>query len=206
MLGRLFDLFMKHLRNNLFLYFTCALFLLVGIITGYMSTRSLTDVQRMELLNYMNGFFQLFSDTAISNSEVFIQSLINNFRVCLIIWILGATFIGIPIIMIMITVRGFIFGFTLSFLVNNIQGKGITFALLSLLPSNLFILPALIITGIVAIKFSLYIFKNRSNGISNLLKDFIGYTLVVASIFLLVVLGSIIEAYFSVYLIRIFIG
>jgi stage II sporulation protein M len=119
---------------------------------------------------------------------------------------MGATFIGIPIILILISLRGFIFGFTLSFLVNRLQRKGIVFAMVSMLPSNIFILPALIIIGVVAINFALYVFRNRSNGISNLVKDFIGYTIVIASIFLLIILGSFIEAYFSVYLIKVFIS
>ncbi len=203
---RFFNMFIKHIRSNFLLYFICTLFLCVGIMTGYMSTKSLTDVQNMELLNYLNGFFQLFSNTEVSNSGVFVQSLTNNFWVCFIIWIMGATFIGIPIILILITLRGFIFGFTLSFLVNNLQKKGITFAMLSLLPSNIFILPALIIIGVVAINFALYVFRNRSSGISNLFKDFTGYTLTIASIFLLIILGSFIEAYFSVYLIKVFMS
>jgi len=203
---RFLSLFIKHIRNNLLLYFLCTLLLCVGIITGYMSTRSLTDVQNMELLNYLNGFFQLFSNTEISNSSVLLQSLANNFRICFFIWIMGATFIGIPIILILISLRGFIFGFTLSFLVNRLQRKGIVFAMVSMLPSNIFILPALIIIGVVAINFALYVFRNRSNGISNLVKDFIGYTIVIASIFLLIILGSFIEAYFSVYLIKVFIS
>ncbi|MDI6602168.1 MAG: stage II sporulation protein M [Thermoanaerobacteraceae bacterium] len=206
MLGRLLDMFARHFKNYIFLYFLCTLFLSVGIITGYISTGSLTDIQRMELLNYINGFFQLFSDSSVSNSDVFIQSLINNFQVCFIIWILGATFIGIPLILIMVALRGFIFGFTLSFLVNNLQRKGITFAILSLLPSNIFIIPGLVIISVTAINFSLYIFRNRSSGISNLVKDFIGYTLVIASVFLIILLGSLIEGYLSVYLIRIFIS
>lgn len=171
-----------------------------------MSTGSLSDIQRSELLNYINGFFQLFIDTDVSSSEVFTQSLINNFQIAFIIWILGATFICIPLILIVMGIRGFVFGFTLSFLVNNLQKNGIAFALLSLLPSNIFIIPGLIIMGVISINFSLYIFRNRSSGISNIFKDFIAYTLVMAAVFMIIVIGSLIEGYFSIYLIKVVIS
>ncbi|WP_162523445.1 stage II sporulation protein M [Calorimonas adulescens] len=206
MVGQLWSVFVKHFKNHIYLYFLCTLFTYIGIITGYMSTGSLSDIQRSELLNYINGFFQLFIDTDVSSSEVFTQSLINNFQIAFIIWILGATFICIPLILIVMGIRGFVFGFTLSFLVNNLQKNGIAFALLSLLPSNIFIIPGLIIMGVISINFSLYIFRNRSSGISNIFKDFIAYTLVMAAVFMIIVIGSLIEGYFSIYLIKVVIS
>ncbi|TZE83633.1 stage II sporulation protein M [Calorimonas adulescens] len=206
LVGQLWSVFVKHFKNHIYLYFLCTLFTYIGIITGYMSTGSLSDIQRSELLNYINGFFQLFIDTDVSSSEVFTQSLINNFQIAFIIWILGATFICIPLILIVMGIRGFVFGFTLSFLVNNLQKNGIAFALLSLLPSNIFIIPGLIIMGVISINFSLYIFRNRSSGISNIFKDFIAYTLVMAAVFMIIVIGSLIEGYFSIYLIKVVIS
>ncbi len=78
-----------------------------------------------------------------------------------LIWFLGLSVIGLPGILILDFLKGVLIGFTVGYLVGQFSWKGLLFALVSVAPSNLLIIPVLIVSSVSAIAFSLHVIKNR---------------------------------------------
>lgn len=190
----------KHIKNNSYLYVFLFIVFMIGTTSGAFTVNNLKDVQKEELINYLTKFHQIKNSVDISTVSIFKQSLLNNFQTVFILWVLGATIIGIPLIFIVIFARGFVLGFSLSILISEYKFKGILVILASVLPQNIFIILGIIFISATSINFSLYILKNRKSGINDLISQFISYTFVVYSGFLVIILGSLIESYLSLYI------
>ena len=95
--------------------------------------------------------------------------------------------------------RGFILGFTLGFVVDELALRGVLFIILTILPHNLFYIPGLIGIGVIALSLSVYFLKNRIRKqlIYNKKEQIWTYLFIMFSISILLLIGSLIEAYFA---------
>ena len=100
-----------------------------------------------------------------------------------LIWILGLSVIGLPGILILDFLKGVLIGFTVGYLVGQYSWKGLLFALVSIAPQNLFIIPVLMMCGVAAITFSLYIIRDRfiMNRGGSMVKPFASYAMLTFS-------------------------
>lgn len=106
-----------------------------------------------------------------------------------LIWILGLSVIGLPGILILDFLKGVLVGFTVGYLVGQFSWHGLLFALVSVAPPNLLIIPVLIVCSVSAIAFSLHIIKNRvmlqrPGNITRPFASYVGMTLVMGLIML----------------------
>lgn len=156
-------LLLDHLRQNMALYFFVLTVLSAGVISGAMVTGSLSPRQADELAEYTLGFFQSLEGTEVpvSGSDIFISSLTTNVKTLGVTFILGFTVIGMPLVALIVLVRGFIIGFTVSFLIFLQGGMGVGLACVSVLPQNLFLLTALAYCSVSALSYSLSILAVR---------------------------------------------
>src|SRR5690554_691876 len=115
-------------------YFLVTLFFMIGISSGAFTTKSLSNAENRELITYFESFFKIIDFNTIDRFELLKQSLFNNLQTGILIWILGITVVGIPLILLIIAIRGFIIGFTVGFLLKQMGIKGLVFSLFSLLP------------------------------------------------------------------------
>src|SRR5690625_7607326 len=76
-------------------------------------------------------------------------------RYLLLLCLLGLSVIGLPLVWILLFVKGFVVGFSVGFIVNQLGLKGLLLAALSIAPQNLLIIPIYIIAGSLAMIFSL---------------------------------------------------
>jgi len=198
------DTLTKHFQGNLTIYFFVVLFFMIGISSGAFMSKALTEAENKDLIIYIQNFFRMIDARAINNFSILKQSLLNNFQTGIIIWILGVTVIGIPLILLLIALRGFIIGFTVGFLVKQMGLKGIAFSLVSVLPQNILIVPGTIFVGALGIGFSLMLIKSRSgkNGQYSLLNQFFLYSTAIAIVHVFIAVGCLIEAYISPFFIK----
>lgn len=194
---RLRDGVLDHIKSNFGLYFLVFTFFAIGVGAGAFTVRALDEVQKQELIRYLQGFFQILTSKNINSLAVLSQSIQNNIQTVIVIWILGITVIGIPITLLILGVRGFIIGFTVGFLVNGLGWKGLFFTVLAILPQNIIIIPCLMSIGVFSVSFSLMIIKNRmaKRWTNNYWQKFLSYSIVVMALFIITILGSLIEAY-----------
>ncbi len=198
----------NHIRRNLLLYIIVLFSFLVGIATGAFTVSSLSDLEKEELISFLDNFFSILGNQEINASMVFKQSLINNIQTLALIWILGITIIGIPVILFIIGVRGFVIGFTVGFLINEFGIKGLFFVLTGILPQNLIMIPILIAIGVIGINYSILIIKNRrkTNIPERRGSPFIMYTANLWLLFIPLLIATFIEAFLTPVFIKILIN
>ncbi|MBC8016461.1 MAG: stage II sporulation protein M, partial [Sporomusaceae bacterium] len=105
--------------------------------------------------------------------------------------------VGIPFVLFILFTRGFIIGFTVGFLVNEYVMRGLLFALASVLPHNFFAIPAILITGVSATKFSLMLVRRKKQGKINLWYEAAGYSLLCALMLAVMLFAALLEVYIS---------
>jgi stage II sporulation protein M len=190
----------EHMRSNIKRYIFLLLTFTAGIVFGALTVNGLSNMQREEMYNYFNGFLQLFGNQIIDNKELLRASIINNYRIVLLLWILGVSIIGIPFIFVVIGIRGFITGFCAGFVVNVLGINGLLFNTVTLLPVEMIIIPCIIAIGVNGVNFSTNIIKSRSarhykgGSLKKNLMSYCAYTLFLG-IFILA--GVLFESYIT---------
>jgi stage II sporulation protein M len=75
--------------------------------------------------------------------------------------VLGISIIGLPVILIILFMKGMAVGFTVGFLVNQMGWDGFLLSFVSILPQNLLIIPLFIIMAALSVTFSLKMIRNQ---------------------------------------------
>ncbi len=168
----------KHIKTNIAIYIIIILCLLIGISVGGFTVKIIDTNHKQELVSYLRGFFGLFHNDSIKSSDIFSQSLRNNFQLLVLCYILGISIIGIIGIFFVIAFKGFVMGFTVGLLMEQFRFKGCLLFLLGVLPQNLIIISTFIIASALSSSFALMFIKNRSDKTkqTNIYKEFLTYT------------------------------
>lgn len=190
--------YVRHIKTNFLIYFIVILCLMIGISAGAITIKVLDEDQKRQLISFLDSFFKILNESEVSGLSILKVSIMNNLQTVLIVWLLGVLIIGIPIIMVVLILRGFIIGFTVGFLIDGLGIKGFLFALFAILPQNIFIIPCIVIVSVIAIKFAFTIVKCKFKKIRyNYFKRLLTYSSTILIISLLIIIGSLIEAYIT---------
>ncbi len=195
----------KQLKDNIASYSLVLVFFIAGIAAGAFTVDALSLAQKEELIAYFQNFFSILDKEPVQSAFVFKQSLLNNSQFVFFIWLLGITVIGVPLILMVVAIKGFIIGFSVSFLVEGMGFKGFLFALAAVLPQNLFIVPGILFAGVLGISFSVSMFRRRK---AQLKKKFTNglavYSFNVLISLTLLFIGSLVEGYVTPIFIKLF--
>jgi len=163
MKAKMGNVFSRYFHDNAPIFFILMISLIIGIIAGAFTVVAMDTHQKSELYSYVNGFFQTQKST-MSGVELFKQLFTNYLKLILLLWFLGATVLGIPLIFGLIGFEGFTIGFTVGFIFDVFSDiRGIMFILSSILPQILIVIPFLIILSISGAKFSLYLLNGEGH-------------------------------------------
>ena len=195
----------RQIKNNLGLYFLVLVFFASGIAAGAFTVDALSSVQKEELVNYFQSFFTVLDEEPVQSAAVFKQSLVNNAQFIILIWLLGITVIGIPLILLIIGMKGFIIGFSVSFLVEGMGLRGLLFALAAILPQNLFIVPGIIAAGVLGTSFSIKMLRRKkTKPRKSFISELTEYSINIFLALLILFIGSLIEGYLTPVFIKLF--
>lgn len=188
-----------HVENLKSLYIFVTVLFTMGVIFGGIVVGALDLTQKEGLLNYLGHFFQGLKQDEIADPAITFQhALGSHMKILGIMWILGISVIGIPLLCVYIFLKGLVVGFTVGFLVSQLSWSGLWFALVSVVPHNLLIVPALIIVAVSGIYFSLHLVRNRLiRHRGTIYPQFISYCLLVTCMAILLLFAACIEAYLS---------
>jgi len=189
----------RHVQNQKSLYLFVTVLFMMGVIFGSIIVNTLDPAQKEGLLHYLGHFFQGLKQESIAEPEVVFQhSLGDRLKTVGLMWILGLSVIGIPVLLIFIFLKGMVIGFTVGFLVNQLSWQGLWFAFVSVIPQNLFVIPALIIVTVSGIHFSTLLVKNRLiHHRGTIYPQFVSFSILVTGMALVLVFSSLFEAYLS---------
>lgn len=189
----------KHVKDNIWLYFISIICIFIGMILGVYYIKYMGQADKNSLYNYLYTFTENITSLNIDSKEVFLRAMKNTIPLSIIIWFLGLTVVGIPIILIIDIIKGFTLGFTISSLINSLGGKGIWMSIIGLIPQNMIYLPSIIFISVVAMKFSLSTIKNRLNKQwnTNIVSKIASYSVVILISVFICFIGFFIEGYFT---------
>ncbi|UII54715.1 stage II sporulation protein M [Cytobacillus spongiae] len=151
-----------HFREHSSIYLFVVVLFLMGVIFGAVVVNSLSFTQKEDLFYYLSQFFGHVADGKnIASKDLFYQSFYHNSKFIGLMWILGISIIGLPVILILLFMKGMVVGFTVGFLVNQMRWDGFMLSFVSILPQNLIIIPVFIIATTLAVSFSLKMIRRQ---------------------------------------------
>lgn len=188
-----------HIYKQKSLYLFVTVLLMMGIIFGAIIVNVLDATQKAGLLHYLNSFFKVLDKNEIADSQIVFQhKLGEHLKTLGLMWILGLSVIGIPFLLLLIFIKGLVMGFTVGFLVNQLSWKGLWFAFVSVVPQNIFFIPALIVIAVSGIHFSTHIVRNRIvQHKGTLFPQLFSFSLLVTFMALVMIFSTGVEAYVS---------
>lgn len=190
----------NHVREYSSIYMFIIVLFLMGVISGAIIVNSLSFTQKEDLLYYLSKFFGQVADGQITTSyQMFISSIMHNIKYIGLIWLLGVSIIGLPLILILLFVKGTVIGFTVGFLVNAMGWGGFRIAIVSVLPQNIILVPVTIFITTLSLALSINIirrvfFREIRQPLKPILLRYIG-ALFICIIFIAV--AGAMESYFS---------
>ncbi|BCB04610.1 stage II sporulation protein M [Bacillus sp. KH172YL63] len=150
----------EHVQAHSSIYLFIITLFLMGIIFGAIVVNSLSFAQKEDLYFYLSKFFSEMEDGSMTSAEeLFRQSFLHNVKYLGLIWLLGISIIGLPLIFVLLFMKGVVVGFSVGFLVNQMGWSGFLLSFVSVLPQNIIIIPAFIFIGVISASFSLTLIR-----------------------------------------------
>lgn len=203
MLRGLNETIKRHLSDNIISYAVIIFFFVLGISLGALTVSNIDIETKSDVKAYIDNFISISRTDSVHSVEILKQSIKFNLITCLVLFLSGLTYVGVLIVPIISTFRGFCIGLTVAFLNDSLSKGGLLMSLTSILPQNLVYIPVLIVFSVCSISLAFTILKNKLNRKSN---EVLGYfwSISMTALFLFVIMigGSIIESYITPYLIK----
>lgn len=180
---------------------TKKLFILIFIITilcfvaGILLISILSKSNKELIINSLNNFYTSLKENKISSTNLLYKTMTSNLILNIIIWILGISIIGIPIVISILGFKSLSLGFTISSLIYTYKFNGILKAIIYLIPNiiNIFIVFVLVYYSIsFSINLFNYLFRKIEFNKKNIVKRYLKLLLVVT---LLSILTSVTESF-----------
>jgi len=182
------------LDKNLLLFFIILLF--IGVIVGSIFVVMLNKADQTLIQEYLNGFLDNIQNNKIDYWLVLKNNLWNILLFISVIWLLGISVIGLPVIVVMFFTKAFILGFSIGSIIFTFKLKGILFALIYVFPGQVFSLLACLILSMYAVSFSMKLIyaliKKKTIDFKHMINR---YLLIFAIVLAIVVIMSLYDTY-----------
>lgn len=186
-------------RENLNLYVFVGVLVVVGAIFGALLVNALTLEQQQELTDDIGLYMTTIKDAEqILQASTFWESFLFYSKWLLLIWLLGLSVIGLPVVLVLDFLKGVLVGFAVALLAQQLAWKGVFFFLVATAPQNALVIPALMIASVSAARFSFFVVRDRLfKRRGRLLPPFLAHTAVSILMLLMLCIASLYEAYLS---------
>ena len=194
---RISEIAIRHINNNILEYIVMIIILLIGIILGTMYINKTDLNQRQEISNYINDFMNdMQNGSNIDLSNLLRTSIQNNLLIIVLLWISGLTVIGMPIVYLLVSIKGFCMGYTISSVIATLGlAEGIKFIVSTMLLQNIIIIPSILVLAVSGIKLYKAIMRDRRR--ENIKVEILRYTIITLFIGAISIIASLIETYVS---------
>lgn len=168
---------------------------IVAFIIGVLLPSILNEENRKIIETSLNSFFDTIKNNQLKTNELLFKTLTSTIIMDLILWLLGISIIGIPIVIILLGYKSLSLGFTISSIISTYKLNGVIKALIYIVPNiiNLFIF---FVISYYSISFSLmlfnYLFRKKEYNKRIIVNRYL--KLLVISIIILI-FSSVIETY-----------
>ncbi|MEG0026096.1 MAG: stage II sporulation protein M [Bacilli bacterium] len=177
---------------------------LIGVIVGSIFVIILNNTDKTLIKDYLQTFLNNINDNKLNYLEALKNISISNYLYAGIIWLLGISIIGLPIIIFMYFMKCFMLGFTIASILINFKLKGIVLAFLYVFPHHIINLIIYTILLSYAITLSLKIIeavlKKKSINFKLIVNK---YLMILITSMILITLTNFFEIYITPILIKI---
>ena len=153
--NKIIQIIENHVSKNIKEYAISILVFFIGIIIGVMILNSSNAENQKDISGYINEFIQTIKNNEyqIDTKKLLINSIMSNLKLAIIIWISGSTIIGIPLVYGCLGYKGICIGYSISAIIAVLEkGKGIIFAISSMLLQNIIAIPCILALTVSSIK------------------------------------------------------
>ncbi len=186
------------------LFFT--ILLIIGIIAGSIFMAILSETDKKLVTDYFNNYISNIENNKLNYLESIKNGLFNNLLYIIIIWILGISIIGIPIVTIMFFIKSFTLGFSIASIVFNYKLKGCLLNFINIFPHQMIYFLIYMLITTYSIFFSLKMINsiiNKKNMDFKIMMNKYVKILIISVI--AIIIGIIIETFITPLLIKIII-
>ena len=180
--------------------------MLIGIISGILFIFFVDDINKKNIIDKVSDFFSaLKTSSSINYTKSLSNTILLNLLYVLLIWILGISLIGFPIIIIVLFFKCFIFGLSISSIICSYGFKGIIGAFLYIFPHQIIILILYLLLGFYSLSFCFklfnHLFLKRTVNFNYGMKKYLKILLLCSIISLIT---SLYEVFISTYFLKLF--
>lgn len=195
--SRIKELILEHVNSNLKEYIISFIIFVIGIILGMALLQNLSDAQKGEISGYIyNTIDTLKGNTEIDTISLLKNSIMNNILLTILMWFVGSTIIGLPIVYGIVAFKGFSLGYTISAIIAILgTGNGMIFTITTMLLQNIIFIPCILALAVSATKLCKSIVKDRRK--ENIKFVIIKHTIFSGIICVLLIISSFVEVYIS---------
>lgn len=201
--NRIKDIIFPNKKLNIFIISI----LFLGIITGAIFANIINLNDKTLVIDKIKLFIENINTNKIDSIIALKNSLTINTIYITLIWILGMTFIGFIITIILLFTKSFILGFSLASFILTYNHKGIILSTIYLIFGQLLNIFTIIILSIYSIMFGIKLFKIiiKKDNNQNTLKQFKNYTIIFIITIIISIISSLSESFLLPSLIKLII-
>ena len=162
---------------------------LIGLIFGSIFITIISKTDQNLVQSYIENFINIVQNGKLNYVDAIKNTLVSNISFTSVIWLLGISIIGIPIILFMYFTKSFMIGFSVASFILKYKFKGVLYAIVYIFPHHLVNLIIFTLLTIYAIKFSYYLFssiiKKKTIHLKALMNPYLSVLVVVVVILLI---------------------
>lgn len=196
--------FQVKIDKKLLIFLT--ILLLIGIAFGSIFVSILDNSDKTLVNEHLNNFINSIETDKLDYFQALKSNLITNISFVIVIWLLGISIIGLPIILIMFFSKTFILGFSVGAILSVFKTKGLLFSLAHIFPGQVISLLLYLLLTMYAMSFSFkliyVIFKKKTLDFKIVMNKYFKILLLVLTI---VVLMNLYDTYLMPKLVKILI-
>ena len=200
-MNKVIDIIFKDIKKDKSIYISLIIVLVLSLLFGTFFLKILENNDKELVMTHINTYFDSIKNSSLKFNLY--NNIINNSITLFILWILGFSVIGIPLIIGIFFYKGFSLSFTVTSLIYNFKFNGIFFSLVYIFPHLILNILFYFVASYYSFKLCLNIIqvmfnKNKLN--LSFLKKYV-FVLLICITFLS--LSALYETYILPYLIKI---
>jgi stage II sporulation protein M len=184
----------NYFKSRIFLVALVVILFLMGAVFGVLGAGVLEPAQKQDLIGYIR---QGLHGNVFTQDYIYTRQVITaNIQTVFFLFLMGLSVIGVPLALLLIFTRGFILGFSVGFLMQNLGLKGAVVSMVGILPHNLLVVPGLFLMTVAimdcAVALTKMRFTKRRVAIG---EELIRCALVTLVVLLIMILGGFVQGY-----------
>lgn len=162
---------------------------LIGLISGSIFMTILSKQDQTLVKNYVENFMSGVNQNKLNYLVALQNTVTSHGAITSIIWLLGISIIGIPIVIFFYFTKSFMIGFSVASFVLQYHAKGILYAIVYIFPHHLLNIIAYTALAIYSVKFSLYLLDSlihkKTIHLKNIVNQYLGILMIVVITFII---------------------